>query len=533
MPPQNQNPIEQNNPVSSTPPVVPAQPSVINTGAMVGILKKKLGVIIVLVVIFSIVIFGYFLSLNNTVPYQGGDIVVPKGDESTGLIPNTFKLTYEKYGTIEDSCVNPVEVVEEKLTRPPATLKWISGGEIFKGKVYDDCKGCPTVFQAVSSFGNNVAYCTSSGLPYTDDDACYYNKTLISNEFFGAQKIFGPNLYQISGQIQGGKRLDTHIFNNGLDACGGQKTNCSCEPNKDGIVCVEHDSNEIFKIVNIYLNGLPLERKFNKVITSKSSSNVALINESPGKSDFNVTLLVADGKLPPMNLGTNPKPLIPIDLGTKIKYIDLGAAFYGVSLFGNHIVFERNTEEYLPSDKSGFQGISTSMHIIYDGIDLGPGTDPVIWGDHLVFKSQYCEAYTPEDSFDQGNDRCKAVLIYDGQVIDIKKDLGLEKAKYFLISEMALFGNHLAFHVFDGNSTKVVYDGKIIGEVSGQAAGEDIVLSGDHVAFFNSDYHVIYDGKDLGEGTNSSVPQIENYDSSNKRTNKYFCRSCCVCSCNL
>lgn len=184
-------------------------------------------------------------------------------------------------------------------------------------------------------------------------------------------------------------------------------------------------------------------------------------------------------------------------------------------MFGEHVVFTRRATLVAGPSKRDCE------EVVYDGKSLGAGEHPVLHGDHVAFLtdsnpktrqgSLYARRQAELDAWDQppfsSNQR---LLFLDGNYIDMGKKLALPKAtrpnEHYRAYNMALFGTHVAFvleHVWhdgqDRSERRMIHDWKDLGP----CVGPPPVLFEDHIAFLRKvgeTEHVIYDGRDLGEG---------------------------------
>ncbi len=179
-----------------------------------------------------------------------------------------------------------------------------------------------------------------------------------------------------------------------------------------------------------------------------------------------------------------------------------------VSLSGDSIAFTRfgNPESNNPSD----------WHVIYNGKDLGVGSSPVIDGKHLAF-----------GKYDAVQ---KDINLYHDGKISSGKDMA---------SPVVLSGDHIAYVGYIDDKRHIIYDGKDLGEgteveisgdniayvgevimtppfenniyLNGKKIGEGIggiILSGKNIAFtknVNNERHIVFNGKDYGEYVTAGV----------------------------
>jgi len=167
---------------------------------------------------------------------------------------------------------------------------------------------------------------------------------------------------------------------------------------------------------------------------------------------------------------------------------------------GYYIVTKNRSASVTTSKVCAFNKPETIAHIayprgerlIYDGKDLGAEkwlsgflNNVSLSGDSMVFT----HFGNPES-----NNPIDWHVIYNG------KDLGVG-------SSPVIDGKHLAFGKYDAvqKDINLYHDGKII---SGKDMAGPVVLSGDHIAYvgyINDQRHIIYDGKDIGEGTEVAI----------------------------
>lgn len=230
-------------------------------------------------------------------------------------------------------------------------------------------------------------------------------------------------------------------------------------------------------------------------------------------------------------------------------------------LRGNHLIFNSQDVgevhsthewEFTTSDNHYALGrmVGGKVHVIYDGKDMGEGgfitlgensiafVRTIKGLDHLIYNGKeistgylmdtlsvtdtyvtYTKRDNPGNIFktylyknDQNFGEIKdAVMIptfengnyafadKDGNIIFNGKNLGLAKTEGTSGSRVQVSGNHIVF--VQGEEEKiphVIYDGKDLGE------GVNPTISGDNIAYnieVNGKQHILFNGKDMGEGT--------------------------------
>jgi hypothetical protein len=148
---------------------------------------------------------------------------------------------------------------------------------------------------------------------------------------------------------------------------------------------------------------------------------------------------------------------------------DLGHADPYVALAGNHLAFVRTAAGAKPDSEDG--------HIIYDGVDKGPGTAVAADGDHFAF-------------IRLSADRKANHLIYDD------KDLGVIRSGQDIGEGLILRDGHVAFETEVDGKAHILYDGRDMGE------GIHPIIGENSLAFLRQvqggGYRMIYNGKDMG-----------------------------------
>lgn len=204
------------------------------------------------------------------------------------------------------------------------------------------------------------------------------------------------------------------------------------------------------------------------------------------------------------------------DLGVVSPGQDIGT---GLSLAGGHSVFSRDVsgksravDDSSSTPSEGLSFTDGEWHIIYDGVDKGEGWNPVIGENSLAFlrkvNSEDHVIYNGKDmgrgdpvfcvtddsiiftrSMDVNSSRTRNEIIRNDQKIGISNDNGGE-----------LFCSGKDYSFTDDHSN-LIFNGKNLGVADGY--GHAVVMEDGHIAFtrqVDGKTHVIYDGKDLGEG---------------------------------
>lgn len=211
-------------------------------------------------------------------------------------------------------------------------------------------------------------------------------------------------------------------------------------------------------------------------------------------------------------IGADNRPKFYLSKSNKL--MDMGEMGDGHNyyMFGDHFVYQK---------RSVFQVSKIATHsyykIIYDGKDMGPGESPILFGDHLAFitssnpatgKGPCYEADPMIGRRGKGPHYMfnRRYIYFDGKYYDIEKQLKLSSNHEYDIFQPMIFDNHLAFALVvfkkgakERESLRFIYDWKDTGEFSRSA-----VLFGNNYAYIRevgNKTHVIYNGSDLGEGS--------------------------------
>jgi len=188
-----------------------------------------------------------------------------------------------------------------------------------------------------------------------------------------------------------------------------------------------------------------------------------------------------------------------LDNNNQLKLFKKGKQILSVSgphlymLFGEHLA-------YLSSDLTSFEmddGTCISQSVIYDGYNLGPGEDFIIFGDSIAFSTS-CNLQTK---------KMGTWIFWDGKYHDVDQKLGIPYEAHFgQISEIGLFGENLAFVISIYGEDHLVYNWKNLGKIDIYAekyGHRPYLLFGDHIVFVRKvgdESHIIYDGVDIGTG---------------------------------
>jgi len=424
---------------------------------------------------------------------------------TSGQVFEFYTPVYEPWGGVSDTCMNPLQVVE--IDTFLNELKEIDGASIVKEEDSDWQSDKPSVtLEDYDSFGGHVAYVISkeaSDMSWTRYELYYDGTKIYDSEAKVSVELFGDNILHF---IEQDSYDETQaVFNNGIDALAGQMMTYddSCTMSTDSVFCMKDDSSEIYQL-GTYLGNA--NENFQLVRYPDSDIRISKYNFQWVDDDGHVQLMLLGGsKSPPPNLGMNNKALQVIQLDAT-DVTDLGQTSYEFSprLFGNHVAYlecDHPEDSYFNQNRqTGFWGANT-CHVIYDGKDLGPGEDPWLFGDHIAFTSTYTYCNGPQ------LECSKPVVVYDNKIIDAAKELALDPKLGLSISNVRIFGSHIAYNFNyggygEGNEQHVAYDGEDLGP------GHDFILFGDHIMFYRdatSDdspyaYNVVYDGEDLGPG---------------------------------
>jgi hypothetical protein len=198
--------------------------------------------------------------------------------------------------------------------------------------------------------------------------------------------------------------------------------------------------------------------------------------------------------------------------GTSGQTIDLGKAM-NIFLFADHVVTVRQV--FSTDSRTGPHGYNT---VHFDGRDLGQGDHPIIYGDHLAFATscnpkekkgppyeqpwQHMKRDHKVPYFTDGN----RFIFLDGIVYDVGRQLRLTTDCYYQVPVLFFFDGKLAFvlvRIPPGGGDierRLIYDWKDIGPMREgyfRFQGHEL-----YTKDVNGERHIIYDGANLGRGSN-------------------------------
>lgn len=404
--------------------------------------------------------------------------------------------TYAPFGPVSDECLRPLRLVQ--ATPFLKELQDLGGAVIVREETGDWQTGTPSVtIESFDAFGDHVAYVVSKELSPSESTTyeLYYDGHML---YQGTEpvtvRVYGDNLlHEI--RSQGERRL--LVYNNAIDPLGGVAPDdqTHCFMSRDNVACLSDGAPD----QELFVLGTSVGRPQEAFTLSGYADQD--MHASPDSLQWydeqnHVRVMGLGGvDAGPLNLGLNNQALhvIPLD---PAGVTDLGESQspYSVRTFGHHVAFLRcgfmEDSLFSPERPSGFYGVNT-CHVIHDGVDLGPGEDPWLFGDHIAFTSTH---------FVDGQRR--PVIVYDNRVIDVGAMLGRDPAAGLHISNVVIFGSHLAFHVDPTGPEQpeqhVIYDGRDLGP------GHGAVLFGDHIAYLKHAASpdgrdvLVVDGEELG-----------------------------------
>ncbi len=426
----------------------------------------------------------------------------PGGDDNAsgpGGSPSVqfYSPAYTPYGAVSEVCLNPLRIVE--MTAFLNDLQDLNGASIVQEEAGDYQAGTPGVsIEEFDSFGSHVAYVIlKDPADYNAPDTyeLWYDKTKI---YDGQRRVnvrlFGDNILHVILDDSGtGGQV---VFNNSVDALAGYpKTDTDvCYMASKTVACLRGVSGApaLYELGTFL--GTPHEH-FGFDQYENYDSHISQYNLHWYDDQSHVKVLLLGGMKidsPAMGLNNTALKVIQIDPS---KIIDLGKTDEPdrIQMAGNHVAFTRCgfTEDAMFGGEATarFQGYN-QCHVIYDGVDVGPGNDPAMFGDHLAFTTIYNDSRS-----------MRSMIVYDNKVIDVAKELKRDPATLDTISGLRIFGSHIAY-ALDPNfkdilEQRVVYDGKDMGP------GNELTLFGDHIVFHRNTATggtLILDGEDVGEG---------------------------------
>lgn len=438
----------------------------------------------------------------------GGQVPAQPAGQPAGKI-QFYTPEYTPWGDVSDVCLSPLQLAEVDTFHN--ALKKIDGGTIVEDEDGDWQAGTPSVtVDNFDSFGDHVAYVLlkeASDMSWSRYELYYDGTNIYSGEKKVSVELFGDNILHLIYQDPGASNKQA-VYNNDIDPMGGQMMTDydSCFMSTDLIVCLQEGTSELYEY------GTPIGKANGNFGLSQYLDNDAHISKHNFQwfDDNNHVqfLLLSGAENPPPNLGLNNMALQVISVDES-GVNDLGETSYPFSpqVFGNHVAFLKcgyEEDSHYQQGEAKFSGTNL-CHVIYDGKDLGPGEDPSLFGDHIAFTSTYCDHTSCS-----GPNCCMPVVVYDNKVIDVAKELGLDPKQELSIYNVRIFGSHIAYSFSyggysDGLVPHVAYDGRDMG------AGHDIVLFGDHIAFYRDGSddtyasNVIYDGRDMGPASTATL----------------------------
>jgi len=164
------------------------------------------------------------------------------------------------------------------------------------------------------------------------------------------------------------------------------------------------------------------------------------------------------------------------------KEVDRSVRIRGVKIFGNHLAYEKEIYTNLDGNYCGDYSYANSCtypetHVIYDGKDLGEGSNIQLWGDHIGFKR-----FNYNGPYD---------FVYDG------KDVGVLGERYSLFGDFSLWGDNYAYETasqgsYSDKNMRVVWNGMELGKGLLYWMSKNFVLVKTYADYSNDNNYDIY-----------------------------------------